>query len=258
MAEWDFTLEDKTNSPTKDPQQRLARRVHLPGLCVSSSWRGAGLPRRPRWCMVSAVPRESPDTRVLGAECCSESDLLINFVHNNRTSTHGRGWSGWEKLGTHLNTSPELRQNLNHLGTGLGLGCCQNIVRKAILAHTMAWGNRKCGNMTLITILSMGRATIQCKGLTFLCFCMLPHTNCWEQVGKEWKMGTITDATRATLGLELPHSTRHRPRLTCAEFCFCLFPEMPLVELLNFPKCWFSLLESQNTNSPSFSGLVDD
>ena len=46
---------------------------------------------RALWCMVTVVPWESLDTRVLGAECCPESDLFINSVHNNRTSVQGRG-----------------------------------------------------------------------------------------------------------------------------------------------------------------------
>ena len=47
-----------------------------------------------------------------------------------------------------------------------------------------------CGNMTLITILSMGRATIQCGGLTFAPVCYhtataeskLENSGKWEQL----------------------------------------------------------------------------
>lgn len=44
---------------------------------------------------------------------------------------HGGGESGPEKLGTLLNSSPELGQNLNHLGTGLGHGLLPEHCKKS-------------------------------------------------------------------------------------------------------------------------------
>ena len=108
--------------------------------CVLRSCSRPALPPRPQWWVVIFVPGEPQDTRVLGAECCPESNLSISSAPDSRTSLRGRGPKGPAKPGTHLNSSPELRQNLKPLGTGPGHGW---LPEAAVLFSTMVWGIRE-------------------------------------------------------------------------------------------------------------------
>lgn len=90
---------------------------------------------------------------------------------------HGRRYSGPKKPGTHLNSIPELGQNLNHLGTGPGHGLlpehCKkshsrphNVMRK----QEALWHDFNYCPLSEQGCNSAERA--------LLCSYMLSHTNC--------------------------------------------------------------------------------